>query len=106
MGLSLWAAREEIAAACATAIAVPDGLDHQQVRDHCREHYRVISRAVRVPATSCASATWPDGALALPVVGLSAVGRTFSDLGVSVSIGAGVEAALEVLSRSAATTRA
>jgi pyridoxamine--pyruvate transaminase len=41
-----------------------------------------------------------------PVVGLSAVGRTLADLGVSVSVGAGVEAALEVLSQSAATTRA
>jgi hypothetical protein len=37
-----------------------------------------------------------------PIVGLSAVGRTFADLGVAVSVGAGVEAALEVLSHAAA----
>ena len=29
MGLQLWACREEITAACATAITVPEGLDHQ-----------------------------------------------------------------------------
>jgi pyridoxamine--pyruvate transaminase len=48
----------------------------------------------------------PTARSLFPVVGLSALGRTFADLGVSVSVGAGVEAALEVLSQSAAATRA
>jgi pyridoxamine--pyruvate transaminase len=37
-----------------------------------------------------------------PVVGLGAVGRTFADLGVPVRLGEGMEAALEVLSETAA----
>jgi pyridoxamine---pyruvate transaminase len=48
----------------------------------------------------------PTSRSLFPVVGLSALGRTFTDLGVSLSVGAGVEAALDVLSRSAAATRA
>ena len=42
MGLELWPRSEEITAACVTAIAVPEGLDHVQVRDHCRERYGVM----------------------------------------------------------------
>jgi pyridoxamine---pyruvate transaminase len=107
MGLSLWAAREEITAACATAIAVPEGLDHQQVRDHCREHYGVmISGGQGAGNLVRLGHMGPTARSLYPIVGLSAVGRSLSDLGVPVSIGAGVEAALEVLSRSAATTRA
>jgi len=36
-----------------------------------------------------------------PVAGLAAAGRTFADLGVSVKVGDGLEAALEVLSQTA-----
>jgi pyridoxamine--pyruvate transaminase len=107
MGLSLWACREEITAACATAIAVPEGLDHQQVRDHCRAHYGVMisggqgaGNLVRIGHMG------PTSRSLYPVVGLSALGRTLSDLGAQVSVGAGVEAALEVLSQEAAATRA
>jgi pyridoxamine--pyruvate transaminase len=103
MGLQLWACREEITAACATAIRVPDGLDHQVVRDHCREHYGVMvsggqgaGNLVRIGHMG------PTARSLYPIVGLSAVGRTFADLGVPVSVGAGVEAALEVLSHAAA----
>jgi pyridoxamine--pyruvate transaminase len=107
MGLSPWAARDEIASACTTAITVPDGLDHQQVRDHCREHYGVMvsggqgaGNLVRIGHMG------PTARSLYPIVGLSALGRTFADLGATVSVGAGVEAALEVLSQSAAATRA
>ena len=41
MGLRALARSEDIAAACVTAIAVPDGLTDIQVRDHCRERYGV-----------------------------------------------------------------
>ncbi len=84
MGLSLWACREEITAACATAIKVPDGLDHQVVRDHCREHYGVMisggqgaGNLVRIGHMG------PTARSLYPIVGLSAVGRTFADLGVA-----------------------
>ncbi len=41
MGLTVWAARDEIAAACATAIRVPDGLTDIGIRDHVRARYGV-----------------------------------------------------------------
>jgi pyridoxamine--pyruvate transaminase len=107
MGLSLWACRDDITAACATAITVPDGLDHQQVRDHCRERYGVmISGGQGAGNLVRLGHMGPTARSLYPVVGISALGRTFADLGVAVSVGAGVEAVLEVLSQESAATRA
>ena len=105
MGLTLWACRDEIATACTTAITVPEGLDHEQVRNHCRERYGVMisggqgaGNLVRIGHMG------PTARSMYPIAGLSALGRTLSDLGASVSVGAGVEAALEVLAEPAAAT--
>ena len=98
MGLELWARSEEISAACVTAVAVPDGLTDSQVRDHCRERYGVMisggqgaGNLVRIGHMG------PTARSLYPVVGLAALGRTLADLGASVEVGAGVEAALEIL---------
>ena len=98
MGLELWPRSEAIAAACVTAIAVPDGLTDVQVRGHCRERYGVMisggqgaGNLIRIGHMGpCARSLYP-------VVGLAAVGRTLADLGATVDIGAGVEAALAEL---------
>jgi len=102
MGLELWPRSEEISAACVTAITVPDGLTHEQVRDHCRERYGVMisggqgaGNLVRIGHMG------PTARSLYPVVGLAALGRTLIDLGVSIDVGAGVEAALEVLAQPA-----
>jgi pyridoxamine---pyruvate transaminase len=99
MGLRLWPRSEEIAAACVTAVAVPDGLDHEAVRDHVREHYAVMLSAgqgagnlVRIGHMG------PTASGLYPVVGLMALGRSLADLGARVSVGAGVEAALAAMS--------
>ena len=98
MGLELWPRSEEISAACVTAVAVPDGLTDTQVRDHCRERYGVMisggqgaGNLVRIGHMG------PTARSLYPIVGLAALGRTFADLGASVEVGAGVEAALELL---------
>jgi pyridoxamine---pyruvate transaminase len=98
MGLDLWPRTEEISAACVTAIALPNGLTDTQVRDHCRERYGVMisggqgaGNLVRIGHMG------PTARSLYPVVGLAAVGRTLADLGASVDIGAGIDAALEVL---------
>jgi pyridoxamine--pyruvate transaminase len=98
MGLELWPRSEAIAAACVTAIAVPDGLTDVQVRAHCRERYGVMisggqgaGNLIRIGHMGpCARSLYP-------VVGLAAVGRTLADLGATVDIGAGVDAALAEL---------
>jgi pyridoxamine--pyruvate transaminase len=99
MGVELWPRSEEIAAACVTAITVPNGLTDSQVRDHCRERYGVMISAGQGAGNLVRVGHMGPSARSLyPVVGLVAVGRTLADLGANVAIGEGVEAALEVLS--------
>jgi pyridoxamine--pyruvate transaminase len=103
MGLELWPRSDAVAAACVTAIAVPDGLTDVQVRAHCRERYGVMisggqgaGNLVRIGHMG------PTARSLYPVVGLAAVGRTLLDLGAEVDVGAGVEAALAELSQAKA----
>jgi pyridoxamine--pyruvate transaminase len=83
-----------------TAVALPNGLTDTQVRNECRQRYGVMisggqgaGNLVRIGHMG------PTARSLYPVVGLTALGRTLADLGVSVAIGDGVEAALEVLSQ-------
>jgi pyridoxamine---pyruvate transaminase len=100
MGLELWPRSEAIAAACVTAIAVPDGLTDVQVRAHCRERYGVMISGGQGAGNLVRIGHMGPSARSLhPVVGLAAVGQTLLDLGGQVDIGAGVEAALAELSQ-------
>ena len=99
MGLELWPRSDEVAAACVTAIAVPEGLTDVQVRAHCRERYGVMISAGQGAGNLVRIGHMATSARGLhPVVGLAALGRTLADLGVQVEIGAGVEAALAEVS--------
>jgi pyridoxamine---pyruvate transaminase len=103
MGLEVWAARDEIAAACTTAIRLPDSVTDIGVRDHVRSRYGVqlsggqgAGPIIRIGHM---------GAIArpmYPIVGLTALGQGLLDLGVKVDIGAGVEAAMASLAASGA----
>jgi pyridoxamine--pyruvate transaminase len=100
MGLELWPRSDEIAAACVTAIAVPEGLNDIQVRAHCRERYGVMISGGQGAGNLVRIGHMGLSARSLyPVVGLAAVGQTLVDLGAQVDIGAGVEAALAELSQ-------
>jgi pyridoxamine--pyruvate transaminase len=98
LGLEVWAARDEIAANCTTAVTLPEGVDEADVLHVCRERYGVMlsgsygaGRLVRIGHMG-------DSARGLlPVVGVMALGRALADLGVPARVGEGVEAALEVL---------
>ena len=99
MGLELWPRSDEIAAACVTAVAVPEGLTDVQVRAHCRERYGVMISGGQGAGNLVRIGHMATSARGLhPVVGLAALGRTLADLGVHLEIGAGVEAALAELS--------
>ena len=99
MGLELWPRSDEIAAACVTAVAVPEGLTDVQVRAHCRERYGVMISGGQGAGNLVRIGHMATSAQGLyPVVGLAALGRTLADLGVQIEIGAGVEAALAELS--------
>jgi pyridoxamine--pyruvate transaminase len=102
MGLDLWPRSDEIAAACVTAVAVPEGLTDVQVRAHCRERYGVMISGGQGAGNLVRIGHMATSARGLyPVVGLAALGRTLADLGVQVEIGAGVDAALAELSEAA-----
>ena len=95
MGLQVWAARDEIAAACVTSIAVPDGLTDVGVRDHIRARYGVQFSAGQGAGNIIRIGHMGDTARPMyPIVGLAALGRGLLDLGQQVDVGAGVEAAL------------
>jgi pyridoxamine---pyruvate transaminase len=98
MGLEIWPRTEEIAAACVTAIKVPDGIDHEAVRAHARTHYGVmISHGQGAGNLVRIGHMGPSANSMYPVAGLAALGRTLADLGADVRIGEGLEAALAVL---------
>jgi pyridoxamine--pyruvate transaminase len=103
MGLRVWAARDEIAAACVTSIAVPDGLTDVGVRDHVRNRYRVQLSAGQGAGNIIRIGHMGDTARPMyPIVGLAALGRGLLDLGQQVDVGAGVEAALASLAQEGA----
>jgi pyridoxamine---pyruvate transaminase len=98
MGLRLWPKSEDITAPCVTAVAVPDGLDHEAVRGHVREHYGVMLSSGQGAGNLLRIGHMGPTANGLnPVVGLLALGRSLADLGVRLRIGDGAEAALAVL---------
>jgi pyridoxamine--pyruvate transaminase len=100
MGLELWPRSDEIAAACVTAITVPESLTDVQVRAHCRERYGVMLSAGQGAGNLVRIGHMAGSARSLhPVVGLAALGQTMRDLGVRVALGDGVEAALEEIAQ-------
>jgi pyridoxamine---pyruvate transaminase len=103
MGLKLWPKSEDIMSTCTTAIRVPEGLTDIQVRNHVRARYSVQLSAGQNAGNLVRIGHMGMTARSMyPVVGLSALGRGLVDLGAKVDVGAGVEAALEVISKAAA----
>ncbi|WP_431220002.1 pyridoxal-phosphate-dependent aminotransferase family protein [Leifsonia xyli] len=99
MGLDLWPVSEDIAATCVTSVAVPAGLDDVQVRTHVRERYGVMLSSGQGAGNIIRIAHMgPTASGLFPIVGISALGRALMDLGWHVDVGAGVDAALAVLS--------
>jgi pyridoxamine--pyruvate transaminase len=98
MGLRLWPKTEEIAAPCVTAVAVPEPLDHEVVRDHIRAHFGVmISSGQGAGNLVRIGHMGPTASVLHPLVGLMALGKGLADLGAQVRVGAGIEAALAAL---------
>jgi len=100
MGVELWAKSEDICSSCVTAAKTPEGVDTLALLAHIRERYGVMlspgygelkEKLVRLGHMG------PAARSLNPIVALSAFGRGLADLGVSVGVGDGVEAALEVL---------
>ena len=98
LGLEPWAA-DDVAAYCVTSMRMPDAVDHVAVRTHVRDRYGVMLSSGQGAGNLVRIAHMGPTASGMhPVVGVAALGRALLDLGQSVDLGAGVAAAMAVLS--------
>ena len=101
LGLELWPAREEIAAACVTAVRVPEGIDDAKLRGTMRHRYGVmISPGYGELHGQLFRLGHMGPAQAHPTVlaaQLAVLERSLADLGFPVQLGAGVGAAMAAL---------
>jgi len=98
LGLTLWAEREEIAASCCTAFAVPSGVTDRQVIETLRSRYGIMIAGGYGDLAGKVIRLGHMGQAAHPSLVVAQVGmleRTLVDLGVGITLGAGVAAALE-----------
>jgi pyridoxamine--pyruvate transaminase len=98
LGLELWAESEAIAAACCTAVTVPDGLDDDAIRGTLRSRYGVMIAGGYGDLAGKLFRLGHMGASAHPTTLVAQVGlleRTLIDLGMSIQPGTGVGAAIE-----------
>ncbi|MFN8619615.1 MAG: aminotransferase class V-fold PLP-dependent enzyme [Chloroflexota bacterium] len=99
MGLELWPRHEADMSPTVTAVALPAGLTDAQVVAHVRERYGVQISGADGAGDLVRLGHIGETARSLhPVVGLAALGQGLRDLGVTLDLGAGLEAALAVLS--------
>jgi pyridoxamine---pyruvate transaminase len=100
MGLSLWAAREEIASPTTTAVRVSDGVKDKDILAAARADYGVVFSSGRGETLGKLLRIGHMGPVAEPiyaVVAVTALGGALRRLGKSVNVGAGVEAAMAVI---------
>jgi pyridoxamine--pyruvate transaminase len=100
MGLSLWAAREEIASPTTTAMRVSDGVKDKDILAAARAEYGVVFSSGRGETLGKLLRIGHMGPVAEPiyaVVAVTALGGALRRLGKSVNVGAGVEAAMAVI---------
>ena len=100
MGLELWASPEAIPAPCVTGVVVPDGIDDQTLRGHLRERYGIMISGGYGELAGKLFRLGHMGLAAHPsylAAELAMLERTLADLGVPLSLGQGVGAALECL---------
>jgi len=101
LGLELWAARDEIAATCVTAVKIPDGLSDEALRSTMRNKYGVMispgygelyGKLFRLGHMGPSQAHPTTLAAQLAVLE-----RSLADVGYRVQFGAGVGAAMATL---------
>jgi pyridoxamine--pyruvate transaminase len=102
MGLSLWAAREEIASPTTTAVRVSDGVKDKDILAAARAEYGVVFSSGRGETLGKLLRIGHMGPVAEPiyaVVAVTALGGALRRLGKAVNVGAGVEAAMAVIAK-------
>jgi pyridoxamine--pyruvate transaminase len=100
MGLSLWPAREAIAAPTTTAVRIPDGLNTERIHGAARELFGITLSAGRGATYDKLIRIGHMGPVAEPiyaVVAVAGLGGALRRLGLRLDVGAGIEAALAVI---------
>lgn len=100
LGFELWAAREEIAAPCVTAVTIPDGLDEEKMRGIMRERYGVMTSPGYGDLYGKLFRLGHMGLAAHPTylaAQLAVLERSLHDMGRKVELGSGVGAAMAAL---------
>ena len=100
-GLKLWAAREEIASATCTAVAIPDGIDEAKLRASIRDRYGVVFSSGRAETLGKLTRIGHMGPTARPtysLISVAAIAGGLKAAGVKdIDVGAGVAAAMAVI---------
>lgn len=100
-GLKLWAAREEIASATCTAVAIPDGIDEAKLRASIRDRYGVVFSSGRAETLGKLTRIGHMGPTARPpysLISIAAIAGGLKAAGVQgIDVGAGVAAAMAVI---------
>ncbi len=102
MGLSLWAAREDIASPTTTAVRTPDGIDEEKLRAAARALYGVTFSSGRGETAGKLTRIGHMGPTAHPiysVLAVSALGGALNALGHKTDVGAGVAAVLATIGK-------
>jgi pyridoxamine--pyruvate transaminase len=100
LGLDLWPVREEIAAACVTAVKIPAGLTDEQIRGTMRHKYGVMISPGYGDLFEKVIRLGHMGPAAHPTTlaaQLAILERSLLDVGYSVQLGVGVGAAMAAL---------
>ncbi|TCQ79723.1 pyridoxamine--pyruvate transaminase [Ochrobactrum sp. BH3] len=100
-GLKLWAAREEIASATCTAVAIPEGIDEAKLRASIRDVYGVVFSSGRGETLGKLTRIGHMGPTARPpysLISVAAIAGGLKAAGVKgIDVGAGVAAAMAVI---------
>ncbi|MCX2699005.1 pyridoxamine--pyruvate transaminase [Ochrobactrum chromiisoli] len=100
-GLKLWAAREEIASATCTAVAIPEGIDEAKLRASIRDVYGVVFSSGRGETLGKLTRIGHMGPTARPtysLISVAAIAGGLKAAGVEgINVGAGVAAAMAVI---------
>jgi pyridoxamine--pyruvate transaminase len=103
MGLRLWPKDERTASPTTTAIRIPAGIEDAALRAAVRAHYGVVFSGGRGETLGKLLRIGHMGPTAHPVyalVAVAALGGALASLGARIDVGAGVDAALEVINGS------
>lgn len=98
LGLRLWPARDEIAARGATVVRVPQGVTDRQLIDHLRQTYDVMISGAHSDLAGKVFHLGHMGVATHPThlgAQLAVLELSLADLGLPVTLGAGVGAALD-----------